>query len=201
MSFMYSEREIVKRTNRMIDAFNETPTNRNRANFIQVGAGENTYQVETVDIDEVYPNLFICNQYTAQNKRLLKDLKITNILNCADGKGFGMVQTGAKYYEDINIKYLGLRLMDFPTSWAAQYFDTAAEYIHSCLMKGGRVAVHCQMGISRASTMVIAYLMIKQGLTGPDAITLVKKRRNICPNPGFMKQLGELDFKLRKLNP
>ncbi len=66
--------------------------------------------------------------------------------------------------------------------------------IHNCLQKGNRCIVHCFAGVSRSSTMVIAYLMKYKNMRLGEAYDLVKsKRYNIYPNDGFWKQLILLD--------
>ena len=53
------------------------------------------------------------------------------------------------------------------------------------------------MGISRSATVVCAYLIAEEGLTGPAAIDFVRERRPIiCPNMGFRQQLDEYAIKL-----
>ncbi len=52
------------------------------------------------------------------------------------------------------------------------------------------------MGLSRSSTLVLAYLMIHENMTLVDAIKAVSVNRNICPNSGFLEQLRELDKEL-----
>lgn len=56
--------------------------------------------------------------------------------------------------------------------------------------------VHCAMGLSRSSTLVLAYLMIHEHMTLADAIKAVSANRNISPNEGFLEQLRNLDKKL-----
>lgn len=58
--------------------------------------------------------------------------------------------------------------------------------------------VHCAMGLSRSSTLVLAYLMIHEGMTLADAIKAVSANRNISPNSGFLEQLRELDKELHR---
>ena len=53
------------------------------------------------------------------------------------------------------------------------------------------------MGISRSATVVCAYLIAEEGMTGPAAIDFVRERRSIiCPNVGFRRQLDEYAIKL-----
>ncbi|KAK4821423.1 hypothetical protein QYF61_019701 [Mycteria americana] len=63
-------------------------------------------------------------------------------------------------------------------------------------LKGGKVLVHCAMGISRSATLVLAFLMICEDMSLTDAIQTVRSHRGICPNSGFLKQLRELDIQL-----
>lgn len=66
-----------------------------------------------------------------------------------------------------------------------------------CFHSAGKVLVHCAMGLSRSSSLVLAYLMIHENVTLADAIKAVSAHRNVSPNEGFLEQLRELDTKLR----
>lgn len=69
---------------------------------------------------------------------------------------------------------------------------------HCWFCISGKVLVHCLMGMSRSSTCVLSYLMIKEGLTATEALRRVRLHRDIRPNDGFLHQLAELDNKLRR---
>lgn len=57
-------------------------------------------------------------------------------------------------------------------------------------LQDGVVLVHCNAGVSRSSSVVIGYLMLREGLTFDDAYGQVKLARpSIRPNPGFYAQL------------
>lgn len=151
-----------------------------------------------VDCDEVYPNIYIGDAGAAKNKHYLKRIGITHVLNTAEGNRFGMVNTSKDYYKDTNIKYLGVQLLDLPMTNISVHFQETADFIESSVRSGGKVLVHCLMGMSRSSTCVLSYLMIKEGLTATEALRRVRLHRDIRPNDGFLHQLAELDNKLRR---
>ena len=62
----------------------------------------------------------------------------------------------------------------------------------------GKVLVNCLMGMSRSSTCVLAYLMMRQNMTAVEALTEVRRHREVRPNDGFLRQLADLDNKLRR---
>ncbi|KAM3859922.1 dual specificity phosphatase 29-like [Diretmus argenteus] len=146
-------------------------------------------------LDEVQPRIYIGDMYAAKDKRTLQAHHITYVLNAADGK-FN-VNTGASYYRDTNITYHGVEAFDMSTFNLSPFFYPAANFIKSALSSPtGKVFVHCAMGLSRSSTLVLAYLMIHEDMTLVEAIKAVSASRNICPNNGFLEQLRKLDSKL-----
>ncbi|XP_003708359.2 dual specificity protein phosphatase 3 isoform X2 [Megachile rotundata] len=151
-----------------------------------------------IDCDEVYPGIYIGDAATAKNIEYLKMLGITHLLNAAQGKKFGFVNTDESYYINTTIKYLGLPLADLLTTDISKYFYTAAAFIDEAVSTGGKAFVHCMLGISRSATCVLAYLMIKKGMLAVDAIRTVRKNRNVQPNSGFLYQLAQLDNQLRR---
>ncbi|XP_043279578.1 dual specificity protein phosphatase 3-like isoform X2 [Venturia canescens] len=153
---------------------------------------------QTINCDEVYPGIFIGDESTAKNKNYLARIGITHVLNAAEGNRFGCVNTNEHFYRGTNIKYCGLQLTDLPSTDISKYFYTAAAFIEDALKNGGRVLVHCVMGISRSATCVIAYLMIKKHMMAADAIRLIRQSRAIHPNEGFLRQLAALDNQLRR---
>ncbi|XP_039212516.1 dual specificity protein phosphatase 26 [Crotalus tigris] len=144
--------------------------------------------------DEVWPELYLGDQDIAANRRELARLNITHILNASHSKWRG----GAEYYDGMGICYLGIEAHDSPTFDMSPYFQPAADFIHKALSKrGGRILVHCAVGVSRSATLVLAYLMIYHHLTLVEAIKTVKDHRGIIPNRGFLRQLTTLDNSLR----
>uniref|UniRef100_A0A8C6PM40 Dual specificity protein phosphatase n=1 Tax=Nothobranchius furzeri TaxID=105023 RepID=A0A8C6PM40_NOTFU len=146
-------------------------------------------------MDEVHPRIYIGNMYAAKDKRTLQAHNITHVLNAADGK-FN-VNTGPSFYRDTSITYHGVEAFDMPSFDLSPFFYPAANFIKKALSSPtGNVFVHCAMGLSRSSTLVLAYLMIHENMTLADAITTVSANRNVSPNEGFLEQLRRLDRKL-----
>jgi dual specificity MAP kinase phosphatase len=66
------------------------------------------------------------------------------------------------------------------------------EFFDECKQENGNCLVHCQRGISRSSSLVIAYLMYTENQTYTYCKDLVKSKRHIIsPNVGFMEQLKQ----------
>ncbi|XP_027595676.1 dual specificity protein phosphatase 13-like [Pipra filicauda] len=148
-------------------------------------------------VDQVWPNIYLGDAWAARSKTTLQSLNITHILNAADGPY--SINTGAKYYEDLQIEYYGVEAFDDPSFDLSIFFYDAANFIGQALnSSGGKVFVHCAMGVSRSATLVLAFLMIHENMTLVDALKTVGAHRDICPNSGFLSQLRDLDIKLNE---
>uniref|UniRef100_A0ACB8EXZ9 Dual specificity protein phosphatase 26 n=1 Tax=Sphaerodactylus townsendi TaxID=933632 RepID=A0ACB8EXZ9_9SAUR len=124
--------------------------------------------------DEVWPGLYLGDQDIAANRRELTRLGINHILNASHSKWRG----GPDYYEGMGICYLGIEAHDSPTFDMSPYFQSAADFIRQALSKsGGKILVHCAVGVSRSATLVLAYLMICHHMTLVEAIKTVKDQR------------------------
>ncbi|XP_017759295.1 PREDICTED: dual specificity protein phosphatase 3-like [Eufriesea mexicana] len=188
-----SNDEITKTYNKLKEVLNE----RNVRSYPKVSTQPNS--LRELDYDEVYPSIYIGNAATARNKAHLLHLGITHLLNAAEGKEFGCVNTNASYYSDTTIKYLGLQLVDCDSTDISRYFHIIQDFIDEAISARGKVFVHCVLGISRSATCVLAYLMLKKGKSAAEAIQLVRRNRFIQPNCGFLRQLAVLDNQLQSL--
>ncbi|NXJ66128.1 DS13B phosphatase, partial [Rostratula benghalensis] len=148
-------------------------------------------------VDQVWPNIYLGDAWAARSKTTLQSLNITHILNAADGPY--SINTGAKYYKDLQIEYYGVEAFDDPSFDLSIFFYDAANFIGKALnTSGGKVFVHCAMGVSRSASLVLAFLMIHENMTLVDALKTVSAHRDICPNSGFLSQLRDLDIKLNE---
>ncbi|XP_065359713.1 dual specificity protein phosphatase 19 [Calliphora vicina] len=66
------------------------------------------------------------------------------------------------------------------------------DFIETARLSKGRVLVHCNAGVSRSASIVIAYLMQFHEMDFETAYKQVKTQREcIQPNAGFLKELKE----------
>ncbi|KAM4576501.1 dual specificity protein phosphatase 26-like isoform 1-T1 [Odontesthes bonariensis] len=147
--------------------------------------------------DEVWPRLYIGDQHSAENLADLSMHRFTHILNAAHSKRRGQPDI----YEGMRITYMGIDARDSCDYDLSINFQVAADFIHRALSRGGKVLVHCHVGVSRSATLVLAYLMLKQNLTLVEAICAVKNNRGVIPNRGFLRQLIKLDGQLFGKHP
>ncbi|KAK2824224.1 hypothetical protein Q5P01_021399 [Channa striata] len=144
--------------------------------------------------DEVWPNLYLGDMFMSHDKLGLWQLGITHVLNAAHGK---LCCKGNEDFYGSTVKYYGVPANDLPTFDLSPFFSPAAEFIHQALTSGGKVFVHCAVGVSRSAALVLAYLMIHQHLPLLSSIRCVQQKRWIFPNRGFLRQLISLDQKLQ----
>lgn len=103
---------------------------------------------------------------------------VTHVINCA-----GIICAN---HHPASFTYLKLNLQDTAREDISAAFYDSLDFMHSALSSGGTVFVHCQHGVSRSATIVIAYLMWRDGLSYDDALDLVRLARpTINPNIGF----------------
>ena len=78
----------------------------------------------------------------------------------------------------------------------SQFFDFAAAATASD--PNAKLFVHCEVGVSRSATLVIALLMKTEGMSFFDALCRVRSKRiQVLPNIGFASQLQRLEHELQ----
>ncbi|KAJ5077001.1 dual specificity phosphatase [Anaeramoeba ignava] len=134
--------------------------------------------------------LYLGDYRGASNLFVLQTLKISRILNCCD-------ECENVYENDpkIGIKYFKIPVDDKPSEPLNQFFEKAYDWIEEARNLNERVLVHCQMGISRSSSVVISYIMKKNSLNFEDARVFVYQNRPAI-RPGFHQQLQEYEQKI-----
>merc|ERR1712106_18352 len=162
-------------------------------------SGFHTQFVSSGSADEVYPGGWVGNKYAAENLGFLKERDITHLLNCAGGEqsgaenfgqgGSGSVRPDEGKLSKAGVQYKPLTLMDVPGENISEIFEEASAWIDTALGDGGRILVNCFVGSSRSATVVIAFLMRYRQCTLKQAVAMIKTKRDVRPNQGFVRQL------------
>jgi atypical dual specificity phosphatase len=139
----------------------------------------------------VMPGLYMGSQDVAQDTDLLQKHSVTHILSL-----------GVKpIILDETLTHMCIQLLDLPESNLISNLDQCFTFIDNAIHTGGCVFVHCNAGISRSASVVIAYLMKKQGMSYQQAFLYLKDRRTVInPNPGFAQQLKGYEKMLKTLD-
>ena len=142
-----------------------------------------------LEFEEIIPQkLYLGNNEAAKNLNILKKNNITSILIC----GYFL----SEFFPDEFI----YKTLEFE--------DNEFEIITYALVKGidfidknKCVFVHCRKGVSRSSSIVIAYLMFHFKKSFDEAYDFaLKKKSNIQPNDNFIKQLKQFDDMIKVCN-
>jgi hypothetical protein len=95
-----------------------------------------------------------------------------------------------------SVLYSQVAVNDAPAADILTYLPGATSFMKNCLSSSKSVLVHCEAGVSRSATVVIAYLMRYHNMTRDEAYIHVKSRRPINPNEGFWRQLEVYESQL-----
>ena len=137
-------------------------------------------------IIEIIDGLYVSDYSSLKDEHNLTVRKINTIINLTKKNCLNLYPT--KYnYKTFNIS-------DKANEEIIEEMLLITNLIHECLEREEVVLVHCFKGISRAPTMVIAYLIRYKGMGFEQAFDFVRKKSTgIDPNAGFLMQLCSLN--------
>lgn len=140
------------------------------------------------DCTEIFKYLFIGGKLVAENYKLLQQENITRIVNCSLG-------VTPNYHSMKNeMRYLSLNLLDGKEEDISWFVCQVINFIMEGKRLNEKTLVHCQCGISRSCSLVIAFRMWITGERWKESFDFVQSRRKICsPNTAFTCNLIELD--------
>ncbi len=131
--------------------------------------------------------LYLGDYNDAENIAHLRRLGITHVLNCAAFRTLG----GSPYPPETGILgYVEFKADDSEMYDMLQHFPRAKAFIDEAKLKGGKVLVHCAMGINRSALICAAYIIADKKMKLLDVVKHLKSRRKIVlSNKGFRLQL------------
>ncbi|KAL2559880.1 protein-tyrosine-phosphatase MKP1-like [Forsythia ovata] len=144
------------------------------------------------ECSRILDHVYLGSDAVAKNREILSQNGITHVLNCV---GF----VCPEYFKH-ELVYKTLWLQDSPSEDITSIFYDVFDYFEDVREQGGRVLVHCCQGVSRSTSLVIAYLMWKEGQSFEDAFQHVKAARGVTnPNMGFACQLLQCQKRVHAL--
>lgn len=148
--------------------------------------------------DEELNWIWIGDREDARDLQLLKQKNIKYILNCTPTRTEGGVPN---YYEkDPTMSYCRLAMLDNSTQLLSKHYEAAWEFFEKVRSReDGGVLVHCNMGVSRSTSMVCAYVMKHYQYSFDDILAQCQKVRSCCcPTSAFMEELRQFSEHLAK---
>lgn len=133
-------------------------------------------------MSKILPGLYLGNFIDAKDLEQLSRNKITHIVS--------IHESPQPLLQDIT--YLRIPLPDTPEASIKKHFKECISFIHQCRLQGGNCLVHCLAGISRSTTIVVAYVMAVTEMSSQEVLEAIRSVRPVAnPNPGFKQQLEE----------
>ncbi|XP_063002569.1 serine/threonine/tyrosine-interacting-like protein 1 [Elgaria multicarinata webbii] len=138
---------------------------------------------------EILPaKLYMGNYAQACDSQIQKDLKIKAQINVSEQPG--------TFFLDDSSSLLHFPIPDSPEAEISPHFCKICHFIDDHIRKGA-VLVFSTLGISRSSTVVLAYLIHSCRLYLKNAWSYVLKcKSNMRPNRGFVEQLSEWEKRI-----
>ncbi|CCA74119.1 related to protein tyrosine phosphatase PPS1 [Serendipita indica DSM 11827] len=167
----------------------------------------------------VLPFLYLGNLAHASNAYMLHALGITHVVSvgeCALVPPQGNTSQAAEYRFSYGGKVLGAGpgslwieeregrikgVSDDGIDSLRPRFREVCDWIDAARQEGGKVLVHCRVGVSRSATVTIAYVMKHMGMSLVDAYLLVRSRRLsvlIQPNLRLLYNLSSWEAEIAR---
>ena len=163
---------------------------------------------------KIAPRLYLTCLATAKDATQLADLGITHVVSA--------IENAPTFPSTYPLRTLHISISDYDGEDILSHLPVTTSFIRDALAENpknrilvrahcdglcakdttsndnlrGPKQVHCFMGISRSSTIVMAYLIATTKMTPHEALATVRSKRTIVrPNRGFMSQLQEYYLK------
>ncbi|XP_074865198.1 dual specificity protein phosphatase 22-A-like [Carettochelys insculpta] len=138
--------------------------------------------------------------------KVVEGLYLGNIRDAEDGEN--LAKNGVTHILSVhnnarpvleNMTYLCISASDSSSQNLIQHFKESIRFIHECRLHGGGCLIHCLAGVSRSTTILVAYLMTVTDLSWEECLAATRVVRSyVSPNFGFQQQLQEYEMTLLK---
>ena len=146
-------------------------------------------------LSEITPTVYLGARPSQQSVEGLKEVGVTHVVSCLPEDHRPQVAFLGK---DFHHRFFGVQdgIHQNIAGTFSPFFDFAT--VATASDPNAKLFVHCEVGVSRSATLVIAWLMKIEGLNFLDAYRRVRSKRfKILPNIGFASQLQRLEHELQ----
>lgn len=146
------------------------------------------------DMDAFYKHpigkgtIFVGNKIAAENLSLLKQLKVTRVINCT------FDNLSVPNFHEKHFKYYNFAIRNWhkyitsANSKILEFIYPVFRFIDTAIENGENVLIHCYLGAHRAGTLGTASLMYYENLDVTTAISKMKTLRPIVNPRGKLKE-------------
>ncbi|KAL7718375.1 Dual specificity protein phosphatase [Entamoeba marina] len=153
-------------------------------------------RIKRNELSEIEPWLFVSGEAMASDPEILERTEIGYVINAA----ISVAKTGFPQ----KIGYLAFDMNDNAEQDLSSFIFHAIDFLNDIRQKKEKhkCLVHCQAGISRSVSLVLAYLMYINNMSFDKALSYVLSKRKVaCPNISFECQLKNFETLLRTHHP
>jgi len=145
-----------------------------------------------LDCDEVLPGVILASGKTVKNVAYMRELGITHIINTANRD----VWLPLEKLSNLGVQIFQFHVDDVPSAKIAPFFRPVAEFVAEVKKSGGMLVINCLVGLSRSATVLAAAMMINNKWSARRSLEMLRWKREIKPNLGFLGQLLTLEKEL-----
>lgn len=134
----------------------------------------------------ILPFLYLGSAVDARSDFTLSTLRISRILNVSDS---------ARFRDDASIVLKHIPVSDFGDTNLTPIFSACNDFISAAKLDDAPILVHCRNGQNRSPTVVVAYLMEREGMSLKDAYHLVSTARpRTAIHEAYFEQLRQIEL-------
>jgi protein-tyrosine phosphatase len=150
-----------------------------------------------------YANEYVKSTIISNYSKITENIFLGNVLSAVDSNF--IISNNIKVIlslssSNINVhpnilSYHHYYIKDDPEQDIITILNECTAIIENAVKKGYKILVHCEQGVSRSASVVIAYLIKYMNMNFLEAYNFVKRGRIIIrPNSGFVMQLRLFEF-------
>lgn len=151
-------------------------------------------KAKSENINKITNKIYLGNLSGAKDYSYFKTEGITHILSILGSDDYEPQEPPEM--KELNFTRKLITVDDNANANLIQYFGECIDFIE----EGEKVYVHCIAGVSRSSSIVIAYLLWKYQCGYKMVYNYINEKRQIKPNKGFVEQLNTFENLLKKNN-